>query len=210
MRQLPKTLVALALAATSSSAFPMNTEFSLVNQSTDFIFEVYISSVHATNWGSDQLGDEVLGPGRQKTFNPGSSQGCFYDIRVVYEGGREEEVRRRNLCELSEVSFSGSNASKPSGSSRGGSNVPPPVSQRPSSTFYDGAEPLRCGLNVTCRNQSEVVQRMQMRWAAFSRLTPFSTTCLEAIQRIKSMHPASYGDGNPGWVQPQMDICNLR
>jgi hypothetical protein len=51
---------------------------------------------------------------------------------------------------------------------------------------------------------------MQMRWAVFSRSTSYSTVCLEAIQRIKTMHPASYGDGNPGWVQPQMDICNLR
>jgi hypothetical protein len=77
-------------------------------------------------------------------------------------------------------------------------------------TNYDGSAPLRCGQNVNCSTQSEVVKKMQARWFKVSRATHYGGACLEAINTIRTMHPAAYGNGNPGFVQPQMDVCNLK
>jgi hypothetical protein len=75
---------------------------------------------------------------------------------------------------------------------------------------YDGMAPLRCGGNVNCSIQSEVVQKMQIRWSKVSRTTHYGSVCLDAIKTIRTMHPAAYGNGNPGFVQPQLDVCNLK
>lgn len=193
--------VALLVPAVSQAN---NTIFELVNRSAESIFTVNISPTEASGWGPDLLGKEVIMPGSKKIFNPGAANGCMFDVRVVYKSEREEERRSVNLCETEQLAFNGSgatNASRPSG---GGSAAPSQAA------FYDGTQPLRCGSTVNCRSQAETVQRMQTRWVAFSRSTHFGSTCLEAIGRMRSMHPAAYGDGNPGWVQPQLDVCNLR
>jgi hypothetical protein len=54
------------------------------------------------------------------------------------------------------------------------------------------------------------VKKMQARWFKVSRATHYGGACLEAINTIRTMHPAAYGNGNPGFVQPQMDVCNLK
>lgn len=75
---------------------------------------------------------------------------------------------------------------------------------------YDGTGPLRCGQTVNCSNQAEVVRKMQIRWSKVSRTTHYGSMCLDAISTIRKMHPAAYGNGNPGFVQPQLDVCNLK
>lgn len=191
----------------------IDTAFTLVNRSGETIFKLFISPVHTTGWGQDVLGDDVLMTGYEQPFNPGSNRGCRFDIQVSYQSKRVEEKRNLNLCELERVIFDGRSATLPSGqSSQSPAPAPraaPAPAPRPPAS-YDGSTPLRCGGNVNCRNQAEVVQKMQMRWANFSRSTHYGNTCLDAIRTIRTMHPAAYGDGNPGFVQPQMDVCNLR
>ncbi len=194
--------IALLIPAVSQAN---NTVFELVNRSSESIFTVNISPVDASGWGPDLLGKEVIMPGSKRIFNPGGASGCVFDVRVVYKSEREEERRSVNLCETEQLAFNGSGATNASRSSGGGGGAAPGQG-----AFYDGTQPLRCGSTVNCRSQAETVQRMQTRWVAFSRSTHYGSTCLEAIGRIRSMHPAAYGDGNPGWVQPQLDICNLR
>lgn len=190
-----------------SSASAMSTAFYLENRSAEPIFNVYLSPVQSDGWGTDRLGNEVIMPGDREAFNPGTARGCAYDIRVVYKSKKTEERRRVDLCETDKVVFSGAQAR--AASTTGGSGGT--STARPSApASYTGSTPLRCGSTVNCRSQSEVVQRMQLRWANFSRATHYGSMCLDAIQRIRTMHPAAYGDGNPGWVQPQMDVCNLK
>jgi len=202
----------------SPQASPViDTSFNLVNSSAEPIFEFFISPLKSTGWGKDVLGEEVLMPGYEQPFTAGNSQGCQFDLQVVYRNKRIEEKRNLNLCQLERIVFDGRTSTAPPAQS---SAVPAPAAAprpapapttapRPAAT-YDGTTPLRCGTNVNCSSQAEVVQKMQRRWAAFSRSTHFSSTCLEAVQRIRSMHPAAYGSGSPNFVQPQMDICNLR
>lgn len=85
-----------------------STVFEIFNGASESIFEVYISSVEAKNWGKDRLGENIIGSGDSRTFDPGTREGCFYDLRVVYKSKKEEERRRLNLCELSRVAFNGS------------------------------------------------------------------------------------------------------
>ncbi|MEN9771097.1 MAG: hypothetical protein RLZZ180_2727 [Pseudomonadota bacterium] len=188
----------------SATAQANDTSFELVNRSSESIFTVNISPVDATGWGPDLLGKDVILSGRKQFFNPGSSKGCLFDVRVVYQGKREEEQRSVNLCQTETLTFNGSGATNPSRPSAGGGAAAPQAAS------YDGTQPLRCGTTVNCRSQAETVQSMQLRWVAFSRSTHYGSTCLDAIGRMRSMHPAAYGNGDPGWVQPQMDVCNLR
>jgi len=94
-------------AALNSPVRANSTVFEIFNGASESIFEVYISSVEAKNWGKDRLGENIIGSGDSLTFDPGTREGCFYDIRVVYKSKKEEERRRLNLCELSRVSFNG-------------------------------------------------------------------------------------------------------
>lgn len=184
----------------------ISTRFILVNQSTEPVFKVFISPLQSTGWGTDILGEEVLMPGYEQPFDAGAARGCSYDVRVEYRSKRAEEKRSLNLCQLDRIIFNGSTAVQPA--SQSNQNAAP-AAPRPSAS-YDGTAPLRCGGNVNCRTQAEVVQKMQMRWGAFSRSTHYGSACLKAIETIRSMHPAVYGDGSAGFVQPQMDVCSLR
>ena len=105
-----------------------------------------------------------------------------------------------------------------SGNIGGVSQTQPQTNARPStpsvsnnqSQGYDGSQPLKCGSNVNCDSQSEVVRKMQQRWYAFSKDTHYGKSCLTAIERVRGWNPAVYGSGNPNFVQPQIDTCNLK
>jgi len=122
--------------AINSPVYANSTIFEIFNGASESIFEVYISSVEAKNWGKDRLGENVIGSGDTHTFDPGTREGCFYDIRVVYKSKKEEERRRLNLCELSRVAFNGSgtapapaNPRAPQVSSSGGGSQRSPADQ---------------------------------------------------------------------------------
>jgi hypothetical protein len=211
-------LKALALIFFVLPTFQANandTSFTLVNRSSEPIYKLFISPLKSTGWGKDVLGEGVLMPGYEQPFNAGNSRGCQFDLQVAYKSKRVEEKRNLNLCQLDRVVFEGRSSTAPTAQTNPApASAPRPTpapapAPRPPAT-YDGTTPLRCGTNVNCSRQAEVVQKMQARWAAFSRSTHYSSTCLEAVQRIRSMHPVAYGDGSPNFVQPQMDICNLR
>lgn len=187
----------------------LDTRFTLVNRSTEPVFQLFISPIQSNGWGQDVLGQNVLLPGYEQTFNPGGNRGCSFDVRVKYKSNRAEEKRNLNLCQLERVVFDGRSAVQTAAPSSPRPSTAPMPSRQPSSS-YNGSTPLRCGSTVNCRSQAEVVQKMQIRWGSFSRSTHYSSACLDAIRRIRTMHPAAYGDGNPGFVQPQMDVCNLR
>jgi hypothetical protein len=190
----------------SAQAQVVDTNFVLVNRSKEPVFKLFLSPVKSTGWGKDILGEEVLMPGYEQPFTAGTTRGCVYDIRVEYNSKKVEEKRNLNLCQLDRVIFNGSTAVQPTAQSNQNTA---PAAPRPAAS-YDGSTPLRCGGNVNCRIQSEVVQKMQMRWGAFSRSTHYGSACLKAIETIRSMHPAVYGDGSANFVQPQMDVCSLR
>jgi len=184
-----------------SGSIVVTRNFQIVNGTNQVINKIFISSSQSGKWGIDLLGDEVLGNGYERGYTLGERADCTQDIRVEYAGGWVEEKYKMNLCQLERVVFNGDNAKRTEAQPQGSATR---------SSAYDGSEPLRCGQNVNCSSQSEVVSKMGIRWAKFSSTTHFSAVCLEAIDRMRSMHSAVWGDGHPGFVQPQLDACNLR
>ena len=91
--------------------------FNLVNNTGQQIDEVYVSSSRVSNWGPDFLGRNVLPPGQSFWVQPPFAD-CVLDIRVVYQGGRAEERRQVNACQLTTIVWGGSGG----GSSRQAGN----------------------------------------------------------------------------------------
>jgi hypothetical protein len=90
------------------SAAPASTQtndpsFRVVNRSPSVVQEIYASPSSLPNWGQDRLGAEVVQPGASYIVRLPVDGHCVYDVRVVYEGGRSEEKRNLNTCELVDV-----------------------------------------------------------------------------------------------------------
>jgi hypothetical protein len=78
--------------------------FTVVNQATRPIRELFASPSSEDNWGEDRLGREtVRARGRRDIRLPPGI--CQYDLRVVWDDDRAEERRDVNLCETRELSF---------------------------------------------------------------------------------------------------------
>lgn len=98
-----------APAAATPPAATGDPSFALVNRSPRTIAQIYVSRASETDWGRDRLGDNVLAAGQR--FNVDLPQGpCQWDIAVVYDDDRREELRNRDLCSVTEIAFDASNA----------------------------------------------------------------------------------------------------
>ena len=109
-RVLQLAAVAALVFATAAPALARNTAFSIVNNSAQSIWHVYVSPDFFTEWGADWLGRDVIMPGERRQIAPGNADGCFYDVRVVYRNGEVETRYDQNLCAISEMVFTGSRA----------------------------------------------------------------------------------------------------
>ncbi|MCQ4162294.1 Tat pathway signal protein [Roseomonas sp. GC11] len=105
MRIILASLLALLAAAAFSPASAQN-RFWLVNQSGQTIESAFVSPSRLDNWGPDILGQSVLPAGQQVHVTPSASD-CVLDIRVRYQGGREETKMQVNACNLTRVVFGG-------------------------------------------------------------------------------------------------------
>lgn len=106
MRAFRSLLFALCVVFAWPAAAQNDPTIDIVNSGTVPIFEVFISPSSATGWGRDLLGDDVIMPGARQRIRPAGNE-CVFDVRIVYEGGRSEERRRQNLCQMTELAFRG-------------------------------------------------------------------------------------------------------
>ncbi|GHU46753.1 hypothetical protein FACS1894200_00980 [Spirochaetia bacterium] len=83
---MKKLILAGLLIALSSVAVFADT-FTLKNGTGSYTFyELYISYNHSDDWGPEQLGDGVMGPGQSGTVNvPVSLNSVTIDITIVDE-----------------------------------------------------------------------------------------------------------------------------
>lgn len=113
MRRLATAAAAafLALGGLAAQAQTGDPSFNLVNRSTRTIYEAYASPSSDSNWGQDRLGTNVVPAGRSFVIRLPQGE-CLYDVRVVYDrqGGPAEERRNLNLCNLTDLTFDGSQA----------------------------------------------------------------------------------------------------
>lgn len=86
--------VGLALALACSSAYAA--KFVISNESNWDIHRLYVSSSDASEWGEDQLEDDILQSGQTLTL---SGVACDdYDVKMVDEDGDVCELRNVNMC----------------------------------------------------------------------------------------------------------------
>jgi hypothetical protein len=96
----------LALPATPTAA---QNRFSLVNATGQTIERVYVSPSRVNAWGADVLGTAILPPGQSVWVVPQRSD-CVLDVKVVFQGGREETRWQVNACTLSRIVWGGAGA----------------------------------------------------------------------------------------------------
>jgi hypothetical protein len=72
---------------------------------------------------------------------------------------------------------------------------------------FDGKSPMRCGVNVNCENQADVVAKMKTRWVVYSSKTNYSDPCFQSINRVQRINPQVW---DAGMAQQQMEVCNMK
>ena len=80
---------------------PCDTRFQVVNNSGLTVMQLFFSHASRNDWGVDQLGQNVLPPGRAWNFT--AANAGAYDFRVVYANGRAAELRRVDICRASRI-----------------------------------------------------------------------------------------------------------
>ena len=104
---LNRSLAIAAFVALSGSAFAEDVKFTLTNNSSFSIDELYASPSTENAWGEDILGVDILAGGENGivTIADGSEE-CKYDLKAVDEDGTEHVLEALDLCETPDVEFS--------------------------------------------------------------------------------------------------------
>lgn len=78
-----------------------NTEFRVENRSSAIVQTLQFSHSSLGGWGVDQLGQDVLLPGRFNNYRAANAGN--YDFRVTWGNGRAAELLRVNICAASRI-----------------------------------------------------------------------------------------------------------
>ncbi len=84
-----------------------NRNIAILNQTGETLNFIYWSNSATLEWGEDKLGSSsVLAAGQQWNVNAGDgSNACLFDFKAVTASGREIQVTRANVCEVTSVAF---------------------------------------------------------------------------------------------------------
>lgn len=95
------------VSLTVQTALADQRDFTLHNESSVDIQEVYVSDSGDSNWGPDILGQDVLlqGEPTDVVFEEDDSQDCLYDLKAVGAGGEELDACQVNLCEVADYTI---------------------------------------------------------------------------------------------------------
>ena len=95
------TLAAVLAASAAVPAFAEDLQFTLINNSSHSITEMYLSPHEQDTWGANILTVPSVDPGVQGNISVTDGETvCDYDIKVVTAEGSTGESTQ-NLCELS-------------------------------------------------------------------------------------------------------------
>jgi hypothetical protein len=104
----PMRFVALAVAAVAVAQPLMAQElvFTISNNGSAALVELYASPKSAGTWGADMLGGAQIGSGEAaEIVISGEAEGsCDYDLRMVFDDG-SELVNASNLCDTATVAI---------------------------------------------------------------------------------------------------------
>jgi S1-C subfamily serine protease len=127
-------------AAVSQTA-TVNPDVYVANRYTSPITRLFASPVTDDSWGQERLSGATIRPGTRGELRPERGRGCMWDIRVIYQNGREEEKRRVELCSIAEVVFNGENARMPQQHGQQNQLNPPRTPQEPQTPPQQQTQP---------------------------------------------------------------------
>jgi len=95
------TSIALVSAFAAAPAFAEDLVFTLNNQSSGAVNELYVAPLESNSWEEDILGQDVLEAGQAATITLAGADGqCEWDVRLVYDDGSVTDERNIDLCNL--------------------------------------------------------------------------------------------------------------
>ena len=81
-------------------------DFTVYNETSYTITELYVSPHSADNWEEDVLGSDVLKAGHHVKITFSDNLGvCYYDIKAVYSDGDKSIKYNVDLCSISTFRF---------------------------------------------------------------------------------------------------------
>ena len=98
---------ALLAAVAAPAALADERDFTLVNDSSQNIVDLYITHVSEEQWGDNILGEDVLAAGDQVRvmFLDAAPGFCRYDVKLTIESGDDAVVNNVDLCQTDVVTF---------------------------------------------------------------------------------------------------------
>ncbi len=97
----PQTVYVPAPVAVGPAQVACDSRFQVVNNSSRTVLTLQYSHSSLANWGVDQLGQNVLPPGR--VWNARANNAGNYDFRITWAGGGAAELRQVNICAASQI-----------------------------------------------------------------------------------------------------------
>ena len=88
---------AASAAAAAVAPGGCDTRFTLQNRSSNTVSEFYFRPVGASEWGPDRFGQRHLTRGLTAGYR--ATGDGRYDLRIVWQSGRESRLDNVNLCE---------------------------------------------------------------------------------------------------------------
>lgn len=88
------------------SANSANKIFTLRNESSLIVTNIYVSPATLNNWSQDLLQQNVIPPGEnaQVTF-PAQQSECLWDVKLRTQNGSEQQIENNNICTSSEITY---------------------------------------------------------------------------------------------------------
>jgi S1-C subfamily serine protease len=78
----------------------------ITNELPRTIREIFVSPARTKNWGENLI-DSPLARGKSAALGVDQSSTCLFDVKAVYEGGREQRRMNLDLCKTESLSIGG-------------------------------------------------------------------------------------------------------
>ena len=92
--------------ATGPPATAFDHRIELANSTRMAIVEVYAAPAGTERWGRDLLGDDVLAPGGTVLLSLPDGNGCWRDLRSVFDDGTSVTRRGIDICQVPRYAIS--------------------------------------------------------------------------------------------------------
>ncbi|THB65768.1 MAG: hypothetical protein D6E12_11925 [Desulfovibrio sp.] len=110
MKKIVITLAAVAVFLIAAVANAGIQDFTIVNNTGNEIYYVYVSATISQDWEEDLLGNEIMYPNDQLQVSfVGGSNHCYWDLKIQDKDGRTQDWREIDLCTVGMVTLTYSN-----------------------------------------------------------------------------------------------------